>query len=121
MLEQGLRGSNSARKTPLPRKQLSEIPVVILSALMRALVECLAVFVITAGTALAVDWPEWRGPNRDGISAETGLLTSWPEGGPPLLWTTRGLGEGFASFGVSGGKVFTQGQSEGQQFLIALD
>ena len=105
----------------MPRKQLSEIPVVILSALMRALVECLAVFVITTGTALAVDWPEWRGPNRDGISAETGLLTSWPEGGPPLLWTTRGLGEGFASFGVSGGKVFTQGQSEGQQFLIALD
>ncbi len=88
---------------------------------MRGLVGVFSAFMIVGTTAFALDWPQWRGPDRDGISAETGLLTSWPEGGPPLLWETRGLGSGFASFSVSGGKVFTQGQSEGRQFLIALD
>ena len=45
----------------------------------------------------AADWPQWRGPNRDGISSETGLLESWPKGGPPLLWKIQGLGEGYAA------------------------
>src|ERR1017187_8815162 len=36
--------------------------------------------------AWAADWPQWRGPNRDGISSETGLLEAWPKGGPPLVW-----------------------------------
>ena len=88
---------------------------------MRGLLGVFSAFMIVGTAAFALDWPQWRGPDRDGISAETGLLTSWPEGGPPLLWKTRGLGSGFASFAVSGGKVFTQGQSEGRQFLIALD
>src|SRR5688500_2155385 len=38
------------------------------------------------------EWPQWRGPNRDGISTETGLLDSWPKEGPPLLWKVGGLG-----------------------------
>src|SRR5687767_2178712 len=42
------------------------------------------------------DWPQWRGPNRDGVSAETGLLRQWPEGGPKVLWTAA-TGEGFSS------------------------
>ena len=44
----------------------------------------------------AGDWPQWRGPNRDGKSAETGLLQSWPDGGPALLWKAAGLGVGYA-------------------------
>ena len=40
------------------------------------------------------EWPTWRGPNRDGISPETGLLTEWPADGPPLLWTANGIGTG---------------------------
>ena len=40
------------------------------------------------------DWPQWRGPNRDGISAEKGLLKEWPKGGPPLAWQAKGAGEG---------------------------
>lgn len=88
---------------------------------MRRLLHGFVISLTAATVAVAVDWPEWRGPNRDGISSETGLLESWPEGGPPLLWKARGLGAGFASFAVSGGKVFTQGQIEGRQFLIALD
>jgi outer membrane protein assembly factor BamB len=36
------------------------------------------------------DWPQWRGPNRDGVSAERGLLKAWPAGGPPLAWKASG-------------------------------
>ncbi len=43
------------------------------------------------------DWPQWRGPRRDGISEETGLLAQWPEGGPKRLWTIDGLGRGWSS------------------------
>jgi len=42
--------------------------------------------VLVAAVALGGDWPQWRGPNRDGISKETGLLKQWPEGGPKQLW-----------------------------------
>ena len=76
---------------------------------------------MASAAAHGADWPEWRGPNRDGVSAESGLLASWPEGGPPLLWEARGLGAGFSSCAVSGGKVFTQGQSGGRQFVVALE
>jgi outer membrane protein assembly factor BamB len=56
------------------------------------------------------EWPQWRGPNRDGVSNETGLLTSWPEEGPKLLWQVDGLGKGFSSVAIAGGKIFTLGQ-----------
>ena len=72
-------------------------------------------------TAIAMEWPQWRGPQRDGISAETGLLKSWPAGGPPLLWKTGGLGEGYASFSVAGGRLYTMGQRGDQSFVLALD
>ena len=42
----------------------------------------------------STDWPQWRGPNRDGRSAETGLLTEWPSAGPPLAWKAAGAGTG---------------------------
>ncbi len=54
-------------------------------------------------------WPQWRGPNRDGVSNEKGLAKQWPAGGPPLLWKTRGCGGGFSSVAVAGGRVFTMG------------
>ena len=69
----------------------------------------------------AADWPQWRGPQRTGISAETGLLKAWPEQGPRLVWKVQGLGEGFSSFSISQGRLFTQGQRGSQQFVIALD
>ena len=76
------------------------------------------------------DWPQWRGPNRDGVSTETGLLKSWPEGGPKLLWEITGLGTGYSSVSISGGRLYTMGdrpikgekeQSEKAQCLIAYD
>jgi outer membrane protein assembly factor BamB len=67
------------------------------------------------------NWPQWRGPLRDGVSTETGLLSSWPASGPPLVWSAKGLGRGFSSISVAGGKIFTMGDRGNAQFVIALD
>ena len=69
----------------------------------------------------AADWPQYRGPNRNGISTETGLMDSWPASGPPLVWKTQGLGEGYSSFAVVGDRLYTQGQRGSDQFVLALD
>ena len=67
------------------------------------------------------EWPQWRGPNRDGVSQETGLLTEWPEAGPTLLWQAEGLGKGYSSVAISGGKIFTLGQvKDAGTVLLAL-
>jgi len=58
---------------------------------------------------LGADWPQWRGPNRDGVCTETGLLKSWPEGGPKLLWEVNGLGKGYSSMSIVGNKLYTMG------------
>ncbi len=71
--------------------------------------------------AIAAEWPQWRGPERNGISTETGLLKSWPSGGPPLLWKARGLGQGYAAFSISRGLLFTQGQRGDREFVLAID
>ena len=57
----------------------------------------------------AEDWPQFRGPNRDGRSAETGLLSEWPAGGPKLLWSVTGVGKGFTHVAVAGGLVYVTG------------
>ncbi len=76
-------------------------------------------------TAKAVDWPQWRGPNRDGVCTETGLLRSWPEGGPKLLWELTGLGKGFSSLAIVDGRFYTMGdvrlKSEKVQCVLAYD
>jgi outer membrane protein assembly factor BamB len=71
--------------------------------------------------APAANWPQWRGPNRDGMSPETGLLPSWPPGGPPLVWKAQGLGEGYSAFSVVGDRLYTQGQQGNQEFVLAYD
>ncbi len=67
------------------------------------------------------DWPQWRGPRRDGISEETGLLQSWPENGPPLLWQVDGLGRGWSSPIVVGDKVFITGDIDDDLVVWAFD
>ncbi len=79
-----------------------------------------ALAALVALTASAADWPQWRGLHRDGQSAETGLLQAWPEGGPTLAWQTQGLGAGYASLSVAGGRIFTMGDIDGGQYVIAL-
>src|ERR1700723_3497932 len=78
-------------------------------------------FLVLGVTALAADWPQWRGENRDGISSETGLLASWPSGGPKVVWRISGLGVGYSSFSIVNGRMYTQGQRGKQEFVIALD
>ena len=85
---------------------------------MRRIPLCLFLLGITA---LAADWPQWRGPNRDGISTETGLLTSWPSGGPKVVWKISGIGIGYSSFSIVNGRMYTQGQRGRQEFVLALD
>jgi outer membrane protein assembly factor BamB len=63
-------------------------------------------------------WSQWRGPRRDGISEETGLLTHWPEGGPTRLWTAAGIGRGYSSVVVGGETVFITGD-EGDDLIIS--
>ena len=69
----------------------------------------------------AADWPQWRGPARDGLSTETGLLRQWPAGGPPLAWKTNGLGPGYSTVAVAGDRVFTAGDDGESSFVHALD
>lgn len=81
----------------------------------------LFLFFLALGVLNAEDWPQWRGPNRDGISKETGLLKSWPAEGPKLVWKTTGLSEGFSSLAVVKGRIYTQGQRGDQEYVMALD
>jgi outer membrane protein assembly factor BamB len=66
-------------------------------------------------------WPQWRGPRRDGISHETGLLPRWPEGGPTPLWKTSGMGHGYSSPIITGGRIFLTGDLEEKVRIFALD
>lgn len=66
-------------------------------------------------------WPQWRGPNRDNVSTEKGLLKAWPEGGPPVSWEVHGIGGGIAAPAVAGGRVFTLGYIGDAEYLSALD
>jgi outer membrane protein assembly factor BamB len=67
------------------------------------------------------DWPQWRGPNRDGVSKETGLLREWPKDGPKLLWATRNIGRGFSSVAVAGGRIFTISDRGKDCAVLAFD
>jgi outer membrane protein assembly factor BamB len=74
------------------------------------------------------DWPQWRGPERDGICTETGLLKQWPKQGPKLLWDSRkvnggtSVGTGFSSLAIAQGKIFTLGDQRGQSgYAYCLD
>lgn len=80
----------------------------------------LVALTITLGAATD-DWPQWRGRNRDGIGAEKGLLKSWPQNGPPRVWQASGAGDGYSSFSVSGGKLYTLGARAGTEYVMAFD
>ena len=67
-----------------------------------------AVVVAFAGFVAAEDWPQWRGPDRTGISADTGLLKEWPKDGPPLRWKAADIGTGYSAPIVVKGRVYLQ-------------
>ncbi|MCH8831090.1 MAG: PQQ-like beta-propeller repeat protein, partial [Planctomycetes bacterium] len=84
----------------------------------------IAVSVLLASTVFSAEksagWPQFLGPDRNGLSAETGLLDSFPPTGPPLVWRVPG-GVGMSGLAVSQGKVVTMVQRGGKQWVIALD
>ena len=88
--------------------------VIVLSLLISSLT-------VTVSPREPADWPQWRGPRRDGVSAETGLLKDWPASGPPLAWTATGAGEGYSSFAVANGRAFTLGARGDTEYVIAFD
>jgi outer membrane protein assembly factor BamB len=72
------------------------------------------------------DWPGFHGAVRDAISRERGLLKTWPEDGPKMLWKLDGLGQGLSSVSIAEGRLFTMGDrpsegSEELQFVLAYD
>jgi outer membrane protein assembly factor BamB len=73
-----------------------------------------------AATARGDDWPNWRGPHHDAISRETGLLKTWPDDGPKVLWKTN-LGGGYSSLVVAKGRVFTQSKDKNEDLVLCVD
>jgi len=72
---------------------------------MRILLVCVGIGAVVCNFK-AADWPQWRGPQRNGISKETGLLKEWPKEGPNLLWQRKDLGSGYSTPSVSGDRLY---------------
>ncbi|MDD5349401.1 MAG: PQQ-binding-like beta-propeller repeat protein [Chthoniobacteraceae bacterium] len=79
-----------------------------------------ACLILCADAARAADWPQWRGPGRDGISPETGWTAAWPASGPKVLWKAH-FGAGCSSFAVVGNRVFTMGNAKDEGSVFCLD
>lgn len=85
---------------------------------------CFAVVCPTIWSAVVVkaaDWPQWQGPDRNAVSAETGLLQEWPAGGPPLAWRVDGVGSGMGGVAVADGRIYAAGDRDGSAWLFALN
>ena len=78
------------------------------------------VVMVTAGSSLAADWPQWQGPNRDGKSTDTGLLKQWPENGPPLAWKIDKLGGGDGGPAIAAGRIFVMSNRGDKEVVWAL-
>jgi len=82
---------------------------------------CTIFMVLQSSQTIAADWPQWRGPERNGSSQEKNLLKSWPDGGPELLWSKEELGSGFSSVSIAKGRLYITGIIDKQEMLTALD
>jgi outer membrane protein assembly factor BamB len=71
--------------------------------------------------AVEAEWPQWRGPERNGLSRETGLMKAWPAGGPKAAWSASGLGQGYGSLSIKGDRIFVQGMRGNESFVFALN
>ena len=75
---------------------------------------------VAAPKRVSRDWPQWRGPARDGVSPVTGLNNDWSTSSPRLLWSVKGMGNGYASVAISNGRIYTLGKHDGQEHLSAF-
>ena len=76
---------------------------------------------LTAAATDAPEWPQWRGPQRSGVSSETGLAPSWPSSGPPSLWSASSLGEGYGSLAIRGDRIYVQGVQAHESVVFCLE
>src|SRR5882672_4764721 len=90
----------------------------------------LAAVVLAAGLTIRIagqspapsaDWPQWRGPDRNGLSKESGLLQQWPASGPPLAWSISSLGAGYGSLAIKDDRIFVQGSNGRQSIVYVLN
>ena len=88
----------------------------------KAILSAVLLTLLFGGRTVADDWPQWRGPNRDGKSAETGLLKQWPEAGPTLVWSSTNCGIGYGAPSTADGRVYVMGNGEnGKEWVTCLD
>src|SRR5262245_32858700 len=87
---------------------------------MRNVLSAAVALLMFVTAASADDWPQWLGPQRNGASAETKLLTTWPKEGPKLLWKVPG-GDGYSTVAVVGKRAYTLVQRGTEELAIALD
>ena len=77
--------------------------------------------VMGAISASGQEWPQWRGPQRTGLSSETGLLKQWPAEGPRKVWSINGLGEGYGSLAIKGDRILVQGTNGSASVVYCLN
>ena len=75
----------------------------------------------TTPASAAFDWPQWQGPDRTGVSKETGLLQEWPPAGPPLMWSISGLGAGYGSLAIKNDRIYVQALSPSGSVVSSLN
>lgn len=78
-------------------------------------------FLLLITSNMYSQWPQWRGPARNGISSETNLLKKWPAEGPGLQWSVNSVGDGFSSATINNQIVYTQGKKDSVEVLTAID
>jgi hypothetical protein len=102
-------------------RQLSQLLFLLLVTLTPSLVSGQNVPLARLVSSSEADWPQFRGPRRDGVCDERGLLNAWSPDGPKLLWTTTNLGKGYSSPVIVGDRLFLTGDRDGFLELYALD
>lgn len=83
--------------------------------------DCFLIVIAFASTVLFADWPQFRGPSRDGVSKANGLSRSWPQSGPSVLWKAENLGEGFSSVSLAGNLICTMGDIDKRCHVIGIE
>ncbi len=87
---------------------------------MQGMSVILIAIVLFNAQSVRADWPQWLGPDRTGLSTETGYLKTWPKNGPDVVWQ-KNLGAGFSGISVANGRVFTMFAEGDDEFVICLN
>jgi outer membrane protein assembly factor BamB len=88
---------------------------------LHTLVCAIGISAVAVAQEPAFDWPQWQGPDRTGLSKETGLLQEWPPSGPAMVWSISGLGAGYGSLAVKGDRIFVQGLTKAGSTVVSLN